>query len=195
MQKPKWVWKRIRVDDLPRNPIGSPGKYSKRIAKKICLEIATTARGIKEICEKNSEFPSAETVYGWLFKKPAFFELWSRAKVAQAELLAEQIVTIADTPKLGQITTASGKDKEGKPIVKDIRIVDMVEHRRLQIEARKWMASKLMPKKYGDRLEVADARDPLGELLKEFQSAYKGLAAGQEAEPKAAETPPQTPMP
>jgi terminase small subunit-like protein len=27
----------------------------------------------------------------------------------------------------------------------------MIEHRRLQIDARKWMAGKLRPRKYGDK--------------------------------------------
>ncbi|MFN8996423.1 MAG: hypothetical protein ACK5X3_22525, partial [Pseudomonadota bacterium] len=37
-----------------------------------------------------------------------------------------------------------------------------VNNRRLQIDTRKWLASKLKPKRYGDKLELAgDAKAPL----------------------------------
>ena len=39
----------------------------------------------------------------------------------------------------------------------------MIEHRKLRIEARKWLASKLLPKVYGDKLAHtgADGESPL----------------------------------
>ncbi|MQB38834.1 hypothetical protein DXT97_18810 [Agrobacterium tumefaciens] len=43
-------------------------------------------------------------------------------------------------------------DKDGEVVV--ISKGDMIEHRRLQIDARKWMAGKLRPKVYGDKLDV-----------------------------------------
>jgi hypothetical protein len=41
---------------------------------------------------------------------------------------------------------------------------DMIEHRRLQVDARKWMAARLAPKKYGDRVTnelIGDKDNPL----------------------------------
>ena len=35
----------------------------------------------------------------------------------------------------------------------------MIEHRRLQVDARKWAAGKLAPKKYGDKLAVGGDED------------------------------------
>jgi len=36
----------------------------------------------------------------------------------------------------------------------------MIQHRRLRIDARKWVVSKLMPKKYGDSSKVQNS-EPL----------------------------------
>ena len=36
----------------------------------------------------------------------------------------------------------------------EVTKADMIEHRRLQIDARKWVAAKLRPKVYGDELDV-----------------------------------------
>jgi hypothetical protein len=37
----------------------------------------------------------------------------------------------------------------------------MLGHRRLQIDARKWIASKLKPKKYGEKLAIGGGDEPL----------------------------------
>jgi hypothetical protein len=34
----------------------------------------------------------------------------------------------------------------------------MIQHRRLRIDVRKWIVSKLMPKKYGDRSQVQNSQ-------------------------------------
>lgn len=75
---------------------------------------------------------------------PAYADRYARARVLLLERMAEEIHQIADTPVEGvTITTkADGGIEEKRG--------DMLEHRKLQIEARKWLLAKLMPKKYGD---------------------------------------------
>jgi hypothetical protein len=62
--------------------------------------------------------------------------------------LADEILDIANTPVVGVKTKTNEKGEvettEG----------DMIEHRRLQVDARKWIAAKLKPKKYGDKQEI-----------------------------------------
>jgi hypothetical protein len=69
------------------------------------------------------------------------------SRTAQADVLFDEILKIADTPDIGvkTVTKASGVETiEG----------DMIEHRRLQIDARKWIAARLAPKKYGDKQAI-----------------------------------------
>jgi hypothetical protein len=60
------------------------------------------------------------------------------------------VVEIADTPQIGT------KTKTGKDGV-EVTEGDMIDHRRLRVDARKWYLCKLAPKRYGDRLDLGNA--------------------------------------
>lgn len=146
--------------------LGRPTKYSEEIADKICELIATTSDGLKKIAESQSV--TATTVYKWLQENKTFSDKYVRARDMQADLLADEIIEIANTPIQGIVET----EKEWGI---EIRRGDMLEHRKLQIDARKWKASKLAPKKYGDKIEVDTnvistvkeiVINPVGEQLK-----------------------------
>lgn len=62
--------------------------------------------------------------------------------------MAAEIIKIADTPVVGI------KKKTNEKGEVETTEGDMIEHRRLQVDARKWAASKLAPKKYGDKLAL-----------------------------------------
>ena len=59
----------------------------------------------------------------------------------------DEILEIADTPQGGETTKVGPNGTE-------TRIGDMIEHRRLQVDARKWILSKALPKTFGDKLAV-----------------------------------------
>lgn len=80
----------------------------------------------------------------WLRSDEAFALQYARAREIQADVLFDEIHHIADTPKRGFKTTRKGG------VVETVE-GDMIEHRRLQIDARKWLLGKMAPKKYGDR--------------------------------------------
>jgi len=82
----------------------------------------------------------------------AFAENYARARRYWAEAEFERMMEIADTPQLGEKTKTTDKGVE-------ITTGDMVEHRRLQVDTRKWALARMFPKKYGDAtlLKHADA--------------------------------------
>jgi hypothetical protein len=100
-----------------------------------------------------------------------FAEQYTRAREEQAETHADEIVSIADeTPQ-----TVMVLDKNGEAL--DIKLDSAyIQWQRQRIDARKWTASKLRPKKYGDRVvHAGDEENPLkveqslgvfGDLLK-----------------------------
>jgi len=90
----------------------------------------------------------AKTFYEWLEQDEEKSKQYARACELRADTLFEEILEIADTTIEGKVieTDESGRTKE--------KVGDMLGHRRLQIDARKWMLGKLNPKKYGDKLEV-----------------------------------------
>lgn len=138
---------------------GRPSGYSGAVGDDICEHIAH-GKSLVSWCKESGVGYS--TVMGWLSADKAFSDKYARAREAQADYLAEEIVNIADTPQIGVKTKTNDKGEvettEG----------DMIEHRRLQVDARKWYASKLAPKKYGEKLAVGGADDlpPLQSTVK-----------------------------
>lgn len=131
---------------MAKHPGGRPTDYNPEIAAEICSRISTSSDGLVKICEPDN-FPSPSTVYLWMFKHAEFSDKYAQARLDQAQLLAEEIITIADTTEEGVIVTEGPKGVE-------IKRADMIEHRKLRVDARKWVASKLLPKKYGDRVAL-----------------------------------------
>lgn len=127
--------------------MGRPSTYDPEVALGICEELSATDRSLASICQADN-MPEVRTVYRWLEADEAFRQQYARAKSLQADVLAAQVVDISNTPEEGVKTKT---DKDGNLLVET---GDMVEHRRLKIDARKWYASKLAPKKYGDRLAL-----------------------------------------
>ena len=101
--------------------------YGPRMADRICAELAL-GRSLRAICQAD-DMPCVTTVMRWLRTRPEFREQYAIAREAQADALADEIVDIADEA-CDRETTATAK---------------------LRIDARKWVAAKLKPKKYGER--------------------------------------------
>ena len=131
--------------------MGRPTDFNTEIGDIICERIAD-GESLRSICD-DENMPAKSTVFRWLSLNKAFSDQYARAREAQADSLADDILNIADTPMVGQKTKTTSDGKT------EISEGDMIEHRRLQIDARKWLAGKLRPKKYGEKLELAGDPD------------------------------------
>jgi hypothetical protein len=131
-----------------KSKTGAPSKYSKEIADKICELISTSNRGLRSICKELDL--STMTVLRWLDDedKKDFCLQYARAKEEQADYLAEEILEIADDSS-GDIKII--KDKAGNDI--EVENTEFTNRSKLRVDARKWVASKLKPKKYGDKIQ------------------------------------------
>lgn len=145
------------------------------VMRAICDRLAA-GESLRAIC-RTSGMPSAPTVCRWVTTIPEFAEQYARARDIGLDLLADEIVEIADTPEIG---TKTKTDDEGKTEVTE---GDMIEHRRLRVDARKWYLSKLAPKRYGDKLELAgDTSAPLVVKLVTITSEQEQAKAWQKPE-------------
>lgn len=104
------------------------------LVERLCEEIAS-GRGITEVSQE-SWCPSEPSIYRKMAKDEAFCAKINKARAAQQEYEADQCVKMADmaTPEDWQVV-------------------------KLRIWARQWRASKLAPKKYGEKLELAGNPD------------------------------------
>lgn len=94
--------------------------------------------------------PCTTTVFVWLSKNAEFAEQYARAKTESADAFAEDMLDIADDSE-DDITI----DEDGVPRVNH----ENIQRARLRVDTRKWLASKLKPKKYGDKVAVGGAED------------------------------------
>ena len=83
---------------------------------------------------------TAQTFLRAVDDSPALAERYAQARGALLDAMVDQILTLADAPVP---TLENGATDPG-----------MVRQRQLQIDARRWVLSKLAPSKYGDRLDV-----------------------------------------
>ena len=114
-------------------PGGRPTDYSLELTAAICERLAV-GESLRSIC-RDDEMPSMASIFLWLSKHPEFSEQYARAREAQAESHADRIVEIADDDTIDP------------------------NHKRIMVDARKWVASKLKPKRYGDKAEVEHKGD------------------------------------
>lgn len=133
--------------------MGRPEIYSDELADKICTQIAETSNSLRTIC-KGEDMPSVGTVLKWLRTNDSFLAQYARAKEEQADFLAEEMMEIADDAS----KDLEGYNEYGKPIENK----EFVNRSKLRVETRKWIASKLKPKKYGDKLDVTSKDEQVG---------------------------------
>ena len=133
-----------KLSKKSKNAGGRPSDYTKEIGDKICEIIATTSFSLAKISADNG-FPHPSTIRRWIVKIDEFRDNYARAKLAQASILAEECLEIADNS-----------------IPEDYNVD------RLRIDTRKWLASKLLPKQYGDKLMLEEKTEENDRLKEEL---------------------------
>jgi len=93
--------------------------------------------------------PHKRTVKRWLAEKPSFQEQYARAKEEMAEHFAEEILEIADDGSNDWIE----REVESGKLIK-VADHEHIARSRLRVDTRKWLMSKLLPKKFGEKLDV-----------------------------------------
>ena len=99
--------------------------------------------------------PSASAVFRWIATKNEFKEQYEIALVSRADALAEDILDIVDN---GSNDWIKNNDPDNPGYKSN---GEHIQRSRLRVEARKWIAAKMQPKKYGDRIhqEVTTYKD------------------------------------
>ena len=112
-------------------------EYSDAMADRICKAVAVSKDGLRITLASDPELPPLSTVQAWMRKHAYFQSAYAHAKIDQLQAMAEDIVDIANDDSL------DANDK------------------RIRIDTRKWLLSKLMSKTYGDKLDVTSGGEAL----------------------------------
>lgn len=104
-------------------------QWSEELVTDICDHIST-GKSLIDVA-KLPGYPSADSMYRQMAREPEFAARIARAREAQQDAIADDIVRMADA--------ATGENWQ---VVK------------LQIWARQWRAAKLAPKRYGEKVAL-----------------------------------------
>jgi len=129
---------------------GRPTTYSLDMADKICERLAA-GESMRSISRDDS-MPAISTMFKWIREHEEFSKQYTKAKEESADALVEDMMDIADN-QVSQPLVVDGVpllDKDGNPVM--IKDNVSVNHAKLRVDTRKWAASKLKPKKYGEKL-------------------------------------------
>lgn len=113
-----------------KNKGGRPSDYTHELTEKIC-NLLMEGESLRSIC-KRDDVPHIATVLAWLHRHEEFHEQYVRAREIQAEVMAEDILMFAD-----------GSSEEAGSVAKA----------RLQVDARKWYASKVATRRFGEKVQ------------------------------------------
>lgn len=121
----------IQAAEAHRKALGRPSEYTAEQADSICTWVAE-GRSLRSWCRQNDR--SMHTVYKWLREQKDFMQRYARAHEDRADSLADEIVEIADESQFGTL--------------------EQIQAARLRMDARKWVAAKLRPQKWGEAQAV-----------------------------------------
>lgn len=131
---------------MSKNKGGRPTRYTQKLADKICAQLSD-GLSMRTVCISD-DMPCKTTVFMWLRTKEEFLNQYTRAKQESADALTDEMLDIADD---AQNDWTTEKNKDGSEYEKFNS--EHVQRSRLRIETRKWLASKLKPKKYGEKIQ------------------------------------------
>lgn len=123
---------------------GRPSKYTQELGTLICTRVAN-GESLRKIC-KDEDMPNRATVHDWLLDetKQEFYDQYEKAVNTRTDNMFDELEDIAD-------------NTEGD-----------VQRDRLRVDTRKWYLSKVMPKKYGDKIDMTSGGDKIQPVLVKF---------------------------
>jgi hypothetical protein len=136
-----------------------------QMAEEFCEHIADGG-SVREYCDQPGR-PHWSTIRRWLRTHEQFRTQYARARADQADSLFAEIKEIADDARNDWMDVQRGDET--------VRVLDHehVARSKLRIDARKWMAGKLRPKVYGEKIEATH------EVGKSFRTLWEALARGE----------------
>lgn len=159
--------------------MGRKSTFTQETADSICLRLAE-GESLRSICS-DEDMPSRGTVFAWLGDNEEFRAKYARAREFQAEVYADEMADIADD---GSNDWMERLNANGEQIGWQLN-GEAVSRSKVRLEQRRWYAEKLLPKKYGAKLQLGAAEDlPPLQGLTDAQLVQRAAELLKQAEPK-----------
>ena len=124
--------------EIKQHPKNKKYNHEERVTilNDIFLQIKLDNKSVRSVFRNdnpNKPEINQNTFYEWLRDNKDFGEQYARACEERADFIFDEILEITDETKFDMVA---------------------VQQARIQVDARKWILSKMNPKKYGDKIEV-----------------------------------------
>lgn len=113
---------------IGKHPRGRPSKYTEELAKEI-IERLEKNESLRSIC-RDEHMPERQTIYNWLIERKDFFDHYARAR------------------EMGYEQDVEDFDKWCDQAIENPQLTQAIK---LKIDTKKWVISKKLPVKYGDK--------------------------------------------
>ena len=117
-------------DDKPVNKGGRPTILTDRLIDELCQRLSQGV-SMRSVC-RDDDMPCMATIWRWLRENDNFAKRYTAAKQESADAMIEDILAISDQDDEEESTNRS----------------------RLRVDTRKWIAAKLRPEKYSEKLDL-----------------------------------------
>jgi autonomous glycyl radical cofactor GrcA len=150
---PDRIVRRVIPAPVSDGSIGRPSKFCRELFESICERISN-GESLQQLC-RDPEMPSTTTIRKWLRNeekdplKAEFGVAYTRARKALLDHWAEEIVSISDDGSNDYVDREVARGRT-------VRMADQehINRSRLRVDTRRWLLSKLEPKKYGDKIDL-----------------------------------------
>ena len=119
--------------------------YTEDIARRVCEALAEKG-SLRRVCAEDKTLPGEKVIRQWVavgnytLDGEPFSAAYARAKEAGIDALVDETLDIADDGS-NDFTT----DKDGNERLDS----EHVQRSKIRIETRRWLAERMLPKKYG----------------------------------------------
>lgn len=125
---------------------------------------------------------SQSRIIEWVQSDPAFAERYARAMDIRTDMMAEELVEIADDG------SNDWMEREGHTVLNG----EHVQRSRLRADTRKWLMAKMMPKKYGEFKTIDATHTIRREVSDMSEDELRAIASrGGPGSPSADRGPPE----
>ena len=116
--------------------------FRQDIADKVCAAL-TDGQSLRKACASEG-MPDPSTVLRWVEQYPEFSQQYTQARARSYQLLADEIIDISDDSSADLVETDNGSRFDAERVARS----------KLRVDSRKWMLSKMLPKVYGEKVDV-----------------------------------------
>ncbi len=149
------------MDQLVARRVGRPTSYTPDMGKRICEAVVESGHGLKRTLEADPTLPTYWTVVNWLSVHLDLAKAIACAREYRLEAMSDELADIADDDTLDPAD------------------------RRIRIDTRKWLLSKLRHKTFGDKLDVTSGGEALAAPSHQIDARVQSIIMQAQARKRA----------